>query len=229
MRPDYVSTVYNQHTRPYTTYPDKLAKYLTSKFGLQRNQKFLEMGFGRGDFLRAFQRQDLEVFGIDICDSSLAACSDLPVFRCEIGKDATPFDSESFDVVFHKSFLEHFQNPEPVMQESLRLLKPGGTLIILVPDWISCLKIYFDDHTHQRPYTTRSVRDLLKISGFKHVKAEIFYQLPCLWKYPFLKIFSKAIQYFVRPEHRPKSSFIRWSVELMVLGSGKKLYPNTSI
>lgn len=223
MKSDYVSIIYNQNTRPTGSYPDQLAKHLASIFKLKKGQKLLEMGFGRGDFLRAFKRLGLDIAGVDICDSAIDSCKDLPVFKCEIGKSAAPFTSNMFDVIFHKSFLEHLFDPTILFEETNKLLKPGGLLIILVPDWISCMGIYFDDHTHQRPYTAASLRDLLKIHGFEDVKVEIFYQLPILWKYPYLKLVSKIIQKFVRPEHYPKSSFIRWSVELMVLGSGKKI------
>ena len=222
MKKDYVSVIYDTATRPVTQYPDQLAAHLASLFGLQAGQRFLDVGFGRGDFLRAFARRGLQVSGVDQSVSALQGCSDLDVHACNAGSDPLPFPDDAFDVVFHKSLLEHLENPEPLMDETLRVLKPGGRLIVLVPEWISQMGIYYDDHTHRRPYTVVGLRDLMVICGFQDVQAEVFYQLPLLWRYGFLKIVSRILQTLVRAEHRPRSSFVRWSVELMVLGTGIK-------
>ena len=41
--------------------------------------------------------------------------------------------AESFDVIFSQGLLEHFPDPQPVLTEMNRLLKPGGFIIIDVP------------------------------------------------------------------------------------------------
>lgn len=222
MKKDYVSVIYDTTTRPVTQYPDQLASHLANRFGMKPGQQLLDVGFGRGDFLRAFARVGLKVSGVDQSPSALESCADLDVHSCCAGRDQLPFPDESFDIVFHKSLLEHLDDPEPLMEETLRVLRPGGRLIVLVPDWISQMGIYFDDHTHRRPYTQVGLKDLLVICGFQDVHAELFHQLPVLWKHPSLKIVSRLLRGVVRPEHRPKSSFVRWSVELMILGAGVK-------
>lgn len=44
-----------------------------------------------------------------------------------------PFVSESFDVVYHQGLLEHFRNPEDLLEENVRVLKKGGVLLVDVP------------------------------------------------------------------------------------------------
>lgn len=44
-----------------------------------------------------------------------------------------PFASGSFDLIFHQGFLEHFPNPGPILVEQHRLLRPGGLLVVDVP------------------------------------------------------------------------------------------------
>lgn len=39
-----------------------------------------------------------------------------------------------YDVVLSLGFIEHFQNPEPVFERQAQLLKPGGTMIVEVPN-----------------------------------------------------------------------------------------------
>jgi SAM-dependent methyltransferase len=222
MKKDYVSVIYDTDTRPVTEYPDELAAHLVSLFGLQSGQRLLDVGFGRGDFLRAFARCVLHVSGVDRSPSALQGCSDLDVHACNAASDPLPFRDGAFDVVFHKSLLEHLDDPEPLMEETLRVLRPGGRLIALVPDWVSQMGIYYDDHTHRRPYTSVGLRDLMVMTGFQNAQADLFYQLPVVWRWPAVKLLSRCLQLLVRPEHRPRSAFVRWSVELMILGTGIK-------
>ncbi len=45
----------------------------------------------------------------------------------------TPFTDGYFDMVFHQGLLEHFTDPLPLLKENLRILRPGGILIVDVP------------------------------------------------------------------------------------------------
>lgn len=53
-----------------------------------------------------------------------------------------PFESNSLDFVFSSHLLEDFLDWDPILTEWTRVLKPGGNLIILVPDkelWAAAL------------------------------------------------------------------------------------------
>lgn len=56
--------------------------------------------------------------------------------------ESIPFDNDSFDIVYSTNVLEHVQNPGKVIDEALRVLKPGGTMQIVYPNYHS----YFDGH-----------------------------------------------------------------------------------
>lgn len=138
-------------------------------------------------------------------------------------RDILPFPDNSFDVVFSKSVIEHLHCPERYLNENLRVLKPGGRLILMVPDWYSQMYIFYDDYSHVQPYTKKGVIDTLRISGFQEVEAEIFYQLPSVWKYPVIKAVCKCLQTVGGPVKRLSvNKFYRFSRELMILGTGKK-------
>jgi len=53
-----------------------------------------------------------------------------------------PFPDESFDVVYSANVLEHTQNPEQVLREAVRVLRPGGALYVELPNFLS----YFEGH-----------------------------------------------------------------------------------
>jgi SAM-dependent methyltransferase len=46
---------------------------------------------------------------------------------------ALPFRSGSIDLVFSQGVLEHFREPAPLLEEQARVLRPGGILLIDVP------------------------------------------------------------------------------------------------
>jgi ubiquinone/menaquinone biosynthesis C-methylase UbiE len=56
--------------------------------------------------------------------------------------ESLPFSDESFDVVYSANVLEHTENPEHVLRESLRVLRKGGVLHMEMPNYLS----YFEGH-----------------------------------------------------------------------------------
>ena len=93
---------------------------------------------------------------------------------------------------------------------------------MMTPDWPSMMKIFFDDYSHRQPYSRTALKDLLEMFKFQGVSVEIFYQLPVLWRYPALKLVSRILQWVVPVTVKSPVKFIRWSVELMILGTGLK-------
>ena len=219
---DYVSVVYNEKERPITNYPVKLAQYLFNRFNMKKGYKLLDNGCGRGDFLKGFQRLGLISYGVDISEFSKKVLKDVEFYIADTENGKLPFEDNFFDIIFTKSVVEHLHKPDNFMKESYRVLKPGGRIIVMTPDWKTTMYIFYDDHTHIQPYTVSAVRDLLLIHGFKNVTSEIFYQLPILWRHPYLKIFSKFMQLCGPVKRIYSNKFIRWSRELMILGTGVK-------
>jgi len=225
---DYVSTVYNNKRTPKTDYPKQLIKYLTEKFDLVSGCKVLELGCGRGDFLNEFQKVGFICEGLDREMSSVNNDYGLNVNQCDLTVDVFPYDDNTFDIVYHKSVLEHLNDPANLMAETYRVLKQGGKLIILTPDWHSQWKNFYEDFTHLHPFDVMALSDLLSIYGFNKTIVEKFYQLPVVWHIPAIKIFSKLLQILMNVyggrwlTKKTGIKFFRWSVELMILGYGEK-------
>lgn len=219
----YLNVVYNKQQRPYTDYPSRLCRHLFEIFGMKKGQKILDIGCGRGDFTKAFANLGLEVAGIDReqGDSELLQGIDVRIQK-DLENDPFPFPDNSFDIVFSKSVIEHIWKPENFIKETYRVLKPGGRVLCMTPDWHSQMFIFYDDPTHVHPYTAAGLKDLLSIYGFQEAQAELFYQLPVIWKYPAFKIISRSLQLFGPVRKIEKNKFIRWSRELMILASAVK-------
>jgi|TARA_Y100000294_G_scaffold68314_1_gene64703 SAM-dependent methyltransferase len=131
-----------------------------------------------------------------------------------------PYKDSSFNIVYSKSFIEHLNDSVTYMSEAYRVLKPGGVIINLIPDWASNHKIFYDDYTHKTPFTVVSLQNISTAAGFINVKAFTFRQLPFTWKYWFLNTLCGMIAPLIPSKTEIK--ILRWSRELMLLGYGVK-------
>jgi SAM-dependent methyltransferase len=53
-----------------------------------------------------------------------------------------PFERESVDVVFSQGVMEHFEDPLPYFEEQIAVLRPGGVLVVSVPQRFSGYTLY---------------------------------------------------------------------------------------
>lgn len=215
---DYLKVIYSEKERPYTNYPEKLCRYLFQRFGLNKNQKLLDLGCGRGEFLRGFAKLGMETEGLDGCSGAKGLNKGHKVEIADL-EGVLPYPDDTFDVIFCKSVIEHFYYPEKIFKEAHRILKPGGKFITMTPDWEAVYRTFYEDYTHRTPFTLASLKDIYAIFGFKDISVCKFRQLPLLWKFPFLNMFSSVIA-AVSP--RSKIKAIRFSKEIMLLGCADK-------
>jgi SAM-dependent methyltransferase len=111
-------------------------RYLLSDLREVRG-KVLDVGCGAGSVAKAVNRErpDLEVFGCDLSHSALAIASASPEgvdFRLATA-EKLPFKDGELDFVWIFDVLEHVENPERVLREVARVLKPAGGFHIALP------------------------------------------------------------------------------------------------
>jgi SAM-dependent methyltransferase len=98
----------------------------------------LDYGCGHGYVLGHYARNGASVTGLDVTERAV----ELARARFELlGLDgrferndgtSVPFASGSFDIVCSMGVLHHIPEPEPVVAELARVLKPGGLLVVMV-------------------------------------------------------------------------------------------------
>lgn len=223
-KPDYVDVIYSESDRPLTTYPQKLASYLFKRFKIKNGDRLLDIGCGRGEFLKGFIACGVSGYAVDQSSAAHKYCPEAELRNADVENEGIPYPDNFFDVVYSKSVIEHFHYPEKMMAEMYRVLKPGGVAITLCPSWEHNYRIYFEDYSHRTPFMLSSLRDIQVIHGFDNVEVEFFYQLPSTWGGG--KLLAKAIadltRYIVPTMFKRYSKWVRFSKEVMLLSSSRK-------
>jgi SAM-dependent methyltransferase len=97
-------------------------------------------------------------------------------WTCQIGDitDLSRFETASIGTIVASNVLEHLDWPEldTTCDEMLRVLKPGGRVILIQPNFRLKPGTYFDNYTHRSIHTDRSLPGYLTVRGFdiEHVE-----------------------------------------------------------
>ena len=99
--------------------------------------RVLDVATGRGSFIHALiesLKSYDEIIGVDNNPNAAAAFekafADKPVSYQQMDAYSLKFDDASFDTVSLSNSLHHLNNPDQVLDEMARVLKPGGRFII---------------------------------------------------------------------------------------------------
>ena len=116
---------------------DRLNKVLTI-FGHYKFHRILDIGCGDGKFSLLLKQsaQAQEVYGVDISREAveLANAAGIKAFWSDIDGEPLPFEKDSFDAIFCGEVIEHLLDPDHLLDEIHRTLKPGGIAIITTPN-----------------------------------------------------------------------------------------------
>ena len=97
--------------------------------------RLLDVGSGRGEFLRAALSEGWDPIGIEPSEVFAKHAEEFSgaVVRRE-SIERCNFEDEAFDVVILSAVLEHLYHPNDTMREIARVLRPGGALFVDVPN-----------------------------------------------------------------------------------------------
>ena len=143
-----------------------ILKYLETDRG--KSAPILDVGCGRGEFLKELSRQGMNCWGTDIADfKQLESTPGIRFFQGPL--TSAPFEAASFEAVSIWHVLEHTPDATQVLSQIKKILKPGGVLAIAVPHFESFQSKLFRGHwfhldlpRHLFHFSKKTLLELLK-------------------------------------------------------------------
>ena len=121
----------------------KIHATVSRHFGSFKGLKVMEVGSGRGIYSLLFALEGSQAFLLDTLKAALERAKELfeewgQSFQGVVADAFTPSSdlTGTFDIAMSFGLAEHFRYPErlKIFESHLRLLKPGGLLIVSVPN-----------------------------------------------------------------------------------------------
>jgi 2-polyprenyl-3-methyl-5-hydroxy-6-metoxy-1,4-benzoquinol methylase len=143
--------------------------------------RMLEIGCASGTFLHRMAKQGWDVQGIEFSEKVAQAAAQLG-YRVHAGPlETAPQPDEPFDLIVGWMVLEHLHDPVTGLSKLRKWAKPGGWLVLSVPNTNSLeFKLFqnkwYDLHlpNHLYHFNSKTLAKLLLASGWKVEK--VFYQ-----------------------------------------------------
>lgn len=145
--------------------------------------KILELGCGEGATLAWLQSigRCAECVGIELSEAAARKAGEVAdrVIVADFERDEPAFENASFDCILCLDVLEHLRDPWGALRTLAEWLRPGGTLVISVPN-VGHISIILDlllhgrfeyqdsgilDRTHLRFFTRSSAEALVRSAG----------------------------------------------------------------
>ena len=138
---------------------------------LDRGARILDLGCGQGHYVRELLALGYgETRGIDVSPEQVQEAQAAGLTQVTLGDYRESLGVAELDVVIATDFLEHLTRFEALaaLDQSKRALRPGGTLILRVPNAGSPFSgaIRYGDLTHEQSFTAQSLRQLGLAAGF---------------------------------------------------------------
>ncbi len=135
--------------------------------------QLLDVGCGVGDWLVLFKMLGFQAMGVDL-NPKVVQVARLRGMDAHVkAVEELSLNSERVDIVVLIQLLEHLNDPIAVLQNIWKVLRPGGKLIVAVPNLDSRYRIRFGRYWinwyvpfHIFHFTPASLRKILLRSGF---------------------------------------------------------------
>jgi O-antigen chain-terminating methyltransferase len=156
--------------RAYLPFVEPLAQ-------LHKGAQIIDLGCGRGEWLELMGTIGFSAYGIDLDEGMLENCHEraLLVEQGDAIKYLSTLSDDSHAIISAFHFVEHisFDQLHVVVSEALRILKPGGLLVMETPNpenIIVATRNFYLDPTHKRPIPPQLLSFFPEYYGFARTK-----------------------------------------------------------
>ena len=147
------------------------ARWITRRAG--RPGRVLDVGCGPGHLLACFRAEGWSAIGTEATPAAAAIPRERHGLEVAAGElNALALPGVSFDAVVSWHTLEHMRDPGAALDEMVRVLKPGGLLLVSVPDFSSveaqaqpAAWFHLDVPRHLVHFPAEVLRGLLRARG----------------------------------------------------------------
>jgi len=169
------------------------------------NARVLDLGCGTGLVLDHLNGRCWSV-GLDFSQQALGFCRRRGIDRLlKADVQALPVSSSSVDLVTALDLAEHVENDARLFSEILRVLRPGGSLVVTAPAHPFLWSDHDDALHHFRRYKRRELRRQLEDAGFDVRRLSYCITLT----FPLIVGFRCVQRCFARRSDKPKTHLIR--------------------
>jgi 2-polyprenyl-3-methyl-5-hydroxy-6-metoxy-1,4-benzoquinol methylase len=169
-----------------------------------RRLRLVDLGCGNGSITAKLASLGHEVIGIDASqDGILVARKAHPALRFELASvyddDLVSLVGGQVDAVISLEVIEHLYYPKRLFEQSHRMLRPGGSLILSTPYhgyWKNLALSLLDgwdrhfavgwDGGHIKFFSVKSATKMAREAGFRRIESDGVGRVPWLWKSMFL-------------------------------------------
>lgn len=143
----------------------------------QDGGRLLEIGCGSGVMLENMQERGWDVTGVEIDPMAVAHARSRGLDVREGSLPSQSFEENSFNVVTMSHVIEHLHDPRTILVECLRILRPGGRLVLVTPNTEALSLSLFgpnwmhlDPPRHLHLFNRKGLTRLVSETGFEQIE-----------------------------------------------------------
>jgi O-antigen chain-terminating methyltransferase len=189
----------DKHRGPRNLIKERLEAYLPFLDAILRitnKPQAIDLGCGRGEWLEYLQGLGFNARGVELDEGMLEACQELGLSakKGEMIEFIRTLPDASCMVVSAFHVVEHirFEDVKIFVQEALRVLQPGGLLIMETPNpenIVVATRNFYLDPTHQNPIPPDLLHFVSEHAGFSRSKIVRLQEPPELREKPEVSIY----------------------------------------
>lgn len=181
---------------------ERRAAVIADLFPAWQPTRTLEVGCGTGAITRTFRHRVTQLVVCDLSDrlAQETAAATNAIGRAEDAANLT-FSDGSFDLVITSECVEHLQDPARAIGEVLRVLEPGGQLILTTPNRLWLPLVLLAQRLRIRRFQgnesfvgTRELRSCVTAAGGEVLRQTGCHLLP--WQLPGVKPLLRRLDRF---------------------------------
>jgi 2-polyprenyl-3-methyl-5-hydroxy-6-metoxy-1,4-benzoquinol methylase len=161
----------------------------------RKNGRVLDLGCGSGDWLLSMRELGWQVAGIEFDENAATIGRQRGLEVLNGSLEQFWLADESFDAITLNHVVEHLPDPIGTLRECLRILRPGGKIVIFTPNGSSLSHCIYDQFwrgleppRHLHIFSLDSLRRALQSAGFLEVSVapwiatSIVHESHLLWR-----------------------------------------------